>query len=64
MVKEVAPATLMVLDLLVQFVKPPSCSWPLWPVREIWEIIVLEILVLVLELEKYPRGVGGFGDVP
>ena len=21
---------MMVLDLLVQFIKPPSCSWPLW----------------------------------
>ena len=30
MVKGVAPATLMVSDLLVQFVKPPSCSWPLY----------------------------------
>ena len=28
-VKGVAPATLMVLDLLVQFFKPPSCCWPL-----------------------------------
>ena len=35
-VKEVAPATLMVLDLLVQFIKHPSCMllalWIVYPV--------------------------------
>ena len=60
MVKGVVPATLTVSDLLVQFVKPPSCSWPLW-----WWVIGghsnQSQNVLIIGILDFGSGVNFFG---